>query len=229
MDKKYAQYLLQKTKDDYNLIAEDFSRTRWNIWKEFNVFANYINDGDKILDAGCGNGRLLELLKDKKIDYIGVDISENLVKIAKEKYPSNNFLTADALNLPFPDNYFDKVFSIAVLHTVPSKEFRQKALLELKRVLKPQGLLFLTVWDLRQKDKITAFLKAYFLKIIRKSKLDFGDLFVSWADKTKRYYHFFAKKELYSLAGKNGFEIIKKGIAKNEKGNRSNIYIIAKK
>jgi len=143
MDKDYAEYLLNKTREDYNLIAEEFSMTRWDIWSEFNIFRGYIKDGDRVLDIGCGNGRLLKLLKDKNIDYIGVDNSEKLINLAKEKYPQNRFLVADSLNLPFPENYFDEVFLIAVLHNVPSKEFRLQILKEAKRVLKQDGILII--------------------------------------------------------------------------------------
>ncbi len=229
MDKEYAKYLLEKTREDYNLIAEDFSKTRWNIWSEFNIFRDFVEDGDKVLDVGCGNGRLLELLKDKKIDYTGVDFSENLVNLAKQKYPQNNFLVADNLNLPFPDNNFNKVFSVAVLHTIPSKELREKALLEIKRVLKPGGLLILTVWDIWRKDTFLILLKSTILKLLGKSKMDFGDAMIPWADKTNRYYHFFTKRELSSLVEKIGFKIIKKGVVKNKNKKRSNIYIIAQK
>ena len=229
MDSSYTRYLLKKTRDDYNLIAEDFSRTRWNIWAEFNIFREYVADGDKVLDVGCGNGRLLELLKDKKINYTGVDLSEKLIGLARNRYPQNSFLVADNLNLPFPANSFDKVFSIAVLHTIPSQELRKKAIAELKRVLKVDGLLFITVWDIWRKDTLPLLLKYSFLKLIGKSKLDFGDAFVPWANKTERYYHFFAKKELVSLAKEAGLNIIKKGVAKNERGRRSNIYLITKK
>jgi len=229
MEKEYAEYLLKKTKEDYNLIAEDFSRTRWNIWSEFSIFRDFVREGDKILDVGCGNGRLLELLKDKKINYTGVDVSKKLIEVAKKRYPQNNFLVADNLNLPFSDNNFDKVFSIAVLHTIPSQDLRKKATFELKRVLKTGGLLIVTVWDMWRKDTLPLLLKHSFLKLTGKSKLDFGDVFVPWSNKTKRFYHFFTKKELQSLVKIVGFDIIKKGIAKNETGRRSNVYLIAKK
>ncbi len=227
MDKNYAKYLLEKTRQDYNLIAEDFSKSRWNIWAELNFFRDYVKDGDSVLDAGCGNGRLIGLLKDKNINYLGVDISEKLIEIAKRKYPQNEFLVADNLNLPFPDNNFDKVFFIAVLHTIPSRELRKKALMELKRVLKPKGILILTVWDMWREDTFLLLLKYSFLKLTGKSKLDFKDAFVPWADKTKRYHHFFTKKELQCLAEESGFKIIKRGIVRNETGRRSNIYLIA--
>lgn len=229
MKKEYAEYLLKKTRADYNLIAEDFSKTRWNIWDEFNVFKKYIKEGDRIIDVGCGNGRLLELFKGENINYTGVDISDRLINLARKKHPDNNFVVADNLNLPFSDNNFDKVFSIAVLHTIPSNQLREKAIIELKRILKPGGFLFITVWDVWRKDTLPEFLKYSFLKLIGKSKLDFKDAFIPWADKTKRYYHFFTKKELINLTGKAGFGIMEKGVAHNKRGARSNIYLIAGK
>lgn len=229
MNPEYAKYLLEKTRNDYNLIAEDFSRTRWNIWSEFNIFRDFIKEGDKVLDVGCGNGRILELLKNEKINYTGVDVSEKLLEIAQKRYPQNNFLVADNLNLPFLDNNFDKVFSVAVLHTIPSQRLRKKAISELKRVLKPGGLLLITVWDMWREDTFPLLLKYFFLKLIGKSKLDFRDAFVPWSNKTKRFYHFFTKKELQSLIKNVGFSIVKEDIAKNETGRRSNIYLIARK
>jgi len=229
MNPEYAKYLLEKTRNDYNLIAEDFSRTRWNIWSGFNIFRDFIKEGDKVLDVGCGNGRILELLKNEKINYTGVDISEKLLEIAQKRYPQNNFLVADNLNLPFLDNNFDKVFSVAVLHTIPSQGLRKKAISELKRVLKPGGLLFITVWDMWREDTFPLLLKYFFLKLIGKSKLDFRDAFVPWSDKTKRFYHFFTKKELQSLIKNVGFSIVKEDIAKNEIGRRFNLYLIARK
>jgi tRNA (uracil-5-)-methyltransferase TRM9 len=169
------------------------------------------------------------MFKDMKIDYLGVDISQKLIEIAKRKYPQKEFLVADNLNLPFPDNNFDKVFSVAVLHTIPSKELRKKALVELKRVLKPKGLLILIVWNMWRKEFLPLILKHCFLKIIGKSKLDFRDVLISWADKTERYYHVFTQTELKLLTEESGFKIVKRGIVKSGEGKRSNIYLIAEK
>ena len=135
MEKSYAEYLLEKTKENYNLIAEDFSRTRSVIWLETkSLFDRYLLPGEKILDLGCGNGRYFEYLKDKKVDYFGVDNSAELIKIAKSRYQKVNFQIADALNLPFPDNFFDKVISIATFHHIPSGEFRIKFLNGYRRI-----------------------------------------------------------------------------------------------
>jgi len=229
MDLNFARDLLKKTKEDYDSIAQDFSRTRQSFWKELEMLKDYVKEGEKVLDIGCGNGRLFQILKDKNIEYTGIDFSKNLIELAKKKYPEGNFLVANALNLPFKENTFDKVFLIAVLHHIPSKELRSQVLKEAKRVLKPQGLLILTVWNLWRKRMIFLLLKYSLLKIVGKSKLDFGDIFIPWGKKIKRYYHFFTKGELINLVEREGLKIEKFGVSKNETGKRSNFYLIALK
>jgi len=230
MDSKYAQYLLEKTIRDYNLIAEQFSRTRYSIWPELNLFGEYIIAGERILDLGCGNGRLFELFQDKQVDYIGVDNSEKLIEIAKKKYPQAKFQVADALSLPFPNNYFDKVLSIAVLHHIPSEEFRLQFLREARRVLKPEGLLMLTVWDLwRRPSSLKLIAKFALLKIIGKSKLDFKDIFVPWQKTVDRYVHCFTKSEIKKLVRKSNLTIRRVGIFRKGKTKNYNIYIVAEK
>lgn len=206
--------------------------TRNRNWEELRELTKDISDNDKILDLGCGNGRLLEVLKDKKIDYIGVDSSEKLIKIAQKKYPQADFQVADALSLPFPDNYFDKIYSIAVLHHIPSKKYHLQFLKEAKRVLKPEGILVITVWDLWQKKFWKLILKYTFLKLTSQSKLGFKDIFYPWKNqksKTEvlRYFHCFTKKELIDLAKKINFKIKKIGNLKYR--SRSNLYLIAQK
>lgn len=232
MDEKYAKYLLEKTRQDYNTIAEHFSKTRNFVWEELKSLSQYSFVGERVLDLGCGNGRLLEIFKDKNIDYIGIDSSEKLIEIAKKKYPKAKFQKADALNLPFPANYFDKVYSIAVLHHIPSVKFRLRFLKEAKRVLKPEGLLILTVWNLWQQKFLKYHLKFFFLKLIKKSKLDFKDIFYPWKNQagevvTRRYVHVFSKRELKKLVKKSGFKT--KDIWIWGKAQRSNIFLIAEK
>jgi len=179
---------------------------------------------------GCGNGRLFELFRDKEVDYIGIDNSKKLIEVAKKKYPDGKFQVADALNLPFPDNYFDKIFCIAVLHHIPSEEFRLQFLKETKRVLRPEGLLIVTVWDLWRRPKaFKLLLKFAILKISGKSKLDFKDIFVPWQKKIDRYIHCFTKNELKKLVKETDFKIKKAGIFRRGETKNYNIYIVAEK
>ena len=235
MNKEYAQYLLEKTCQDYNLISEHFSSSRFSLWPELKILRECAKEGEKILDLGCGNGRLLELFKDKNIEYVGIDNSEKLIAIAKKLHPDAKFQVADALGLPFPSGYFDKIYSIAVLHHIPSKELRLQFLKEAERVLKPGGFLILTVWNLWQKRTAwRLFFKYTTLKLIGKSELDFKDIFYPWKEQSgvaviQRYFHLFTKKEIGELAEMASFKIKEIGILKRKEEKDSNIYIIAEK
>lgn len=221
MNQDYAQYLINKGIENYNLIAEEFSRTRKYPWPGFEMLIECVKPDDNVLDSGCGNGRLLDLLQDKNINYIGLDNSSALIALAQKRYPGIDFQVGDALNLPFEDNSFDKIYSIAVLHHIPSQKLRLKFLSEAKRVLKPGGLLILTAWDLRKRRLLR--LKYGFLKVLGLSKLDFGDVFVPWQKKHQRYVHCFTKRELINVAQEAGFRQKEVGSLDN------NIYIITEK
>jgi tRNA (uracil-5-)-methyltransferase TRM9 len=228
MDPKYARYLYKKTLRDYSLIAKDFSRTREQIWPELKfLFHKYLIPGDKVLDLGCGNGRYFPLFDERKTHYWGVDNCPQLIEIAKQKHPKAKFQIEDALKTSFPNNFFDKVFTIAVFHQIPSQDLRARFLKETKRILKPGGIVILTVWSFYRKEQWALLLKYTILKILRKSKLDFKDIFVPWQKELQRYYHWFSEKELTSLIKKAGFKIESSGIIKAEK--RRNIFVVAEK
>lgn len=229
MNKQYAQEILNQTRENYNQIAQEFSEKRKFLWKDLAPLLQYITKGDKVLDLGCGNGRLFQALENKAVDYLGVDNSEELISIAQTKYPEAKFQTASGLNLPFGENSFDKIVCIAVLHHIPSNDLRLKFLREAKRVLKPDGLLVLTVWKLKQRKSLKLALKYTFLKIVGKSQLDFGDVLVPWADTCQRYIHQFTKQGLRKLVQKAGFAIEKAGVLARPERQDKNIYLIAKK
>lgn len=207
MNPSYAKYLIEKTKDYFNKNVEGFSGSRKWAWPEFEELKKYIKNNERVLDLGCGNGRLFELLKKNK--YIGVDFSKKLIEKAKEKY-GNHFQIADIFSLPFSDDYFDSIWIIAVFHHIPSKKLRLKALEEMGRVLRKNGKIIMTCWYL---------FKFPFRKniIISPKKL-----------KVQRYYHAFTKKELKKLFQKAGFKIEElKYLKRNNK--KTNILIVATK
>ena len=215
-------------KRGYDLIAGDFSRKRQGLWPELLPFAGYVKPGGRVLDVGCGNGRLRALFKDMDVRYTGVDNSNKLLRLAKEnqelRIKNQEFAVTDALALPFGDNRFDAVFSVAVLHHIPSDKLRLKFLREAGRVLRDDGALVVTVWNLRR----LKFLK-YRVRALLNKKLGPGDILYPWKNEEgetvlERYFHCFAKGELVRLFKKAGFRIEEAGFTKK----RRNIYAVGR-
>lgn len=237
MNKQTQKELLDIVKSNYEAVADEFNETRKKyLWPELLNLAETVKDGDKILDAGCGNGRLLKAMQDKKIDYLGVDNSENLIVKAQEEFSKKEikaraeFRVGNILELAnFPELNFDYIFSIAVLHHFPGNDLRVQALKQLKNKISQNGKIIITVWNLWSQPKYrTLIIKFFLLKLIGKNKMDAGDILFDWKNtkgeiKSRRYYHAFTKRELKKTIYKAGFKIEK--IYKD----KYNYYLILKK
>lgn len=217
MKQASTKKILAQTRDIYNAIAPDFSDTRGRWWRGFGSFNRYAKPGDKILDLGCGNGRMAEIFADSQVSYLGVDNSEELIKIARERFkeqPWAKFEVGDALAFNRPEQ-FDMVLMIAVLHHVPTRKLRLKVLENVYDSLKPGGRLVMSNWNLWQvsgdhkKFRYYKRLFNYYIKISR-GVWGLSDAFVPWKPLTGenlRYVHSFRQGEMKRLLGQAGFDI----------------------
>lgn len=209
--------LLNIVRDNYREIAGQFDITRKkHVWPELEKLAQNIKDGSSVLDVGCGNGRLLEVLENKKITYLGVDNSEELITLAQKNYPHYSFKVVDILDLKNKINQkFDLVISVAVLHHLPSGKLQVQALEQLKKMLSTDGQIIFSVWRLWGRKKYTKYLMKTIWQIISfRSKLNIGDILFPWKNSrgeivSQRYYHAFNQWELKRLVKKAGFKNIK--------------------
>lgn len=215
MNKAQSDKILNLVKRNYAEIAESFDATRKKeIWPTMREYAAGVQSGDKVLDAGCGNGRLLEALKDKKIEYLGIDNSTELIKAAQNNYPQNEFRVADILNLDnVPESGFDYIFCLAVLQHIPSVELRIKFLKNLASKLKPAGRLIVSTWNLGNMPKYrNLILRNRLLKAFGLYRLEARDLLFPWKNSqgesvSNRYYHAFTVKEIKELSRAAGLKI----------------------
>ncbi|MDF3001124.1 MAG: putative methyltransferase [Bacillota bacterium] len=93
------------------------------------------------LDIGCGTGTVLINLVNGKRRLYGIDLSEKMVEISRDRLQENAVIEeADAERLPFEDNLFDLVLCNASFHHYPNP---REVLQEIRRVLKPQGTLII--------------------------------------------------------------------------------------
>ncbi len=215
MKKSTAQQILKINSETYNRIASDFADSRNKAWPEIDLtIEKYIKDGFKILDLGCGNGRLLLSLKNlKDIQYIGLDNCSNLLsKNQESKNIHTKFIKGDILDLKqFADEEFDVVFMIASFNHLPLKKLRQKILKDIKRILKPGGYLIMTNWNLWQiKSKKNIWKYKFNSEAEDKifADLKFKDVMTLWQNKYPLYYHAFTKKELKKLFKSANFKIL---------------------
>jgi len=99
----------------------------WNSEAEVNhrkkllgTVSKFLKEGDRFLEVGCGSGHIYRYLTELvKVDYTGVDCSEEMLKIGRAAFPGVDFRKGDGYKLEFPDGSFKAVAAIDVLQHVP--------------------------------------------------------------------------------------------------------------
>ncbi len=177
----------------WDSLAEQWNNFRPNPFPKKIYFLSRTWEKGKILDIGCGNGRNLVSFAEKDFVCDGVDFSMEMVKNAKLKFEKlglrSKFHISNMTNLPFKNNNFDYLICVASFHHL-NKFDQEKALKEFKRILKPSGKMYITVWNKWQ------------------SRFLFGkkEVFIPWKVKDKiyqRYYYLFNYLEFKNLLSKH--------------------------
>lgn len=204
-----SQKIIDKTISDYNLIADKFSSTRLNITTDLQDLADHIPHDAKVLDYGCGNGRMAALFEPE--NYLGVDPSTELIRIAKELHQNHKFRLTKAGEKA--KEKFDAILCLAVIHHLPDRKTQLELLHNLKSSLKPAGILILTAWNIVRDPS------EYGTIINKPFKLE--NLNIS------RQIYAFSLDELTSLVQSAGFNISISRIQPRNRGAYSNIEIVA--
>ncbi len=212
MNKKEVKQILNLNKKFYQSIAKDFSQTRQAPWMGWGRVAEILrkenkekptSKGVKILDLGCGNGRFFGFIDSKipNIKYTGLDINNDLLQEAKNKYGKRyknaKFIKKDVLKkIEKIKNKYNIVVAFGLAHHIPDKNFRKKWFSQLPKLLDInngcKSFLVLTFWEFEEKP---------------------GDYLIGWDKRkgTTRFCHKYSKKEideLIKMYKKLGLEIV---------------------
>lgn len=179
----------------------------WNEYRKrpFEIVKNFlVGKKGKTIDLGCGSGR--NMIKNRNVEYYGVDISSNQLKAAEklvnEKEINSILIKSSVDNLDnelFENEMFDYGLFIATLHCLETKKKRENSLKEFYRVLKKGGEGLISVWNSGDSR----------FEEVRKEKCK--DIYMSWKKDGKEYYRFYylyGKDELIKLIEGVGLKIL---------------------
>lgn len=157
--------MLQASPDFGRLAASyDELRPAAEAWQE--LFETLVAAGDlvapRVLDVGCGTGRLTAALAERGVRAWGVDVSPEMLEVARAKVPRRGALRlAPAERLPFKDGWFDRAVFCLAVHLID----RPRALAQARRVLAPGGRIVIATFDPIHFDRY--YLNRYFPSIAR--------------------------------------------------------------
>ena len=138
-NEKLVSKIFDSVVKNYDKFLNSLTFGKINSWqKELADNVSLFDDG-KILDIGTGTGEIIKKLKgiNLKNTVVGLDVSQNMLKRAKEKTGYNTFVKASAYNLPFKNCSFDAIVSSLVFRHLDN----ERALIEFDKVLKRNGLI----------------------------------------------------------------------------------------
>ena len=212
------QGIKQDLKSFYNTEAKKYAETRKKFWHEEKAILDTITPlfeewkKIRVLEFWCGSGRFATLLNQNfagKFDYVGIDLSEELLSYASEDNPNLTFFQWDITKLVknFEQESFDLIVWTSSFQHIPTNKERSFLMKNFYRLLDYDGMLLMTNrslsdWFIKKYWKIV--MKAKILSWFKMNKWSARDLMVPWTDADwivyERFYHFFSLDELKDLA-----------------------------
>jgi len=189
--------------DEYVKKTADLQDKDW-----LNKFTSYLPANGNVLDIGCGFGRDTNFFACNAYNYFGIDLSEKMIFKAKKLIPSAKFYVMNMLDLDFKSDYFDGIWcSATLLHL--DKDDALRSLIEMKKVLKPGGIIYLNLKEGSGEKVITD----------------------NRYKNAKKFYSYYSKTEIKNILANYGFDILDFKLEKTPKQDYKDtgiIYLIAK-
>lgn len=160
------------------------------------IFMRYLSPGSKILDVGCAGGKDAAKFIENGFKVVGIDMVDEFLEEAKKEVPKADFQKMDLLDMGFPQDYFDGIWSSAVLVHIKKKDI-SRVLQSFHKILKPSGELFIGV---------------------KRGKGFFFE--TDTLSQEKRLMVFFLEKEIRTLVEKAGFRNVYCTTSPDETGRK---------
>jgi ubiquinone/menaquinone biosynthesis C-methylase UbiE len=203
---------IPSNKDIWDSIASSFDTTRKKPWEQVITFLKTLGHCNIVADLGCGNGRHLPACSTSSSKVLAIDISINLLSIAKQQIYQKSisnvaFLDATLTHLPIRSDSVDSAIYIASLHTLQTKEQRIQSIKELHRILRTGKKALISVWS-RDQERFRTKIQHNDTSVQHTEQ---GDIIVRWKQHNldiPRFYHLYTKHELINELTNGGFKIV---------------------
>tara|TARA_R110001606_G_scaffold398569_1_gene577940 strand:+ start:3283 stop:3900 length:618 start_codon:yes stop_codon:yes gene_type:complete len=184
---------MRKTKNitinSYNKTAEEYYKivSSFELLPELEIFINRVIKDGKILDLGCGPGHHSRVFLENGFTVAGIDLSTEMIAIAKKEVAGVNFQVMDILDLKFEKESFDGIWASASLLHIPKKNLKS-VLKKLKNIMVKGGILYISLK------------KGVGSEILKDNRYGGVD----------KYYVYYQQEEIAEILKSVGFEIIEK-------------------
>ncbi len=183
----WFKYWQEQITKDYYKKAQQHPVNKEIIAK---TLLKFLNKKGKHIEAGCGAGYWVEVLRNHGYDIVGIELDNRVVELAKSINPALPIEYGDAMNINVPDSYFDSYISLGVIEH--RRDGPEPFLEEAFRVLKKNGIIVVTVPNFGIIRRLKAFLGLY-----------------SKPGLTYEFYQYgFTKKELRKILEQSGFTVL---------------------
>jgi tRNA (uracil-5-)-methyltransferase TRM9 len=239
VDKATVKILIRLNQQFYQTFAEQFSATRQQIQPGVRNVIRQIPSDCRILDLGCGNGKLWQRLVEQGFqgEYAGLDFSVELLETATQqasqtfarqpvKSPAQ-FMQADLTEIGWENNAplqaYDFVLAFAVLHHLPGEQTIIQILQQIHRFLVPGGRFVFSVWQFLNSPRLRERIQDWTEIGLSASQVEQDDYLLDWRQGGHglRYVHHFSADELEGLASRCGFSCTEAFLSDGKGGNLS--------
>lgn len=195
--------------------SQNFRRSFWEL--QFNELLTLIKQDKRsfkdmsLLDLGCGTGRDARMVATSGMHYVGVDLSEGMLGVARENNPNEKFIKMDVTDLDFGEGEFDVVWASAVLLHLDEDDLA-KTMKEIRSVLKNDGYLYVAMEQQKSGQE---------RKEMKKSR--------KGGEEIERFFVRYKEGEFEKVLARFGFGVVRQGTQdEGDAGDKSWLWYLAR-